>query len=95
MLSGLAFAYVPSVVTVPFTLLVVAFGFLGLLVTGFVSFAISVWVLVLTVIAVRENYALTTGRATGVVLIPIGAIFVLAIGLVMLIVFLFFVAGAA
>jgi hypothetical protein len=93
MLCGVAFAYVPSVINVLVALLVLTLGFLGALLAGFVSFAISIWVIILVVVAVRENYALTTGRAAGAVLIPIGALFLLGIMLAVLVALLFFAAG--
>lgn len=83
--SGVSFAYVPSVLSVPFQLLPLVRGLAGSLLASAVGFAVFVWVLVLDVIAVRECHHLSTGRAVGAVLIPIAVFFVLIVVLVVLV----------
>jgi hypothetical protein len=92
--AGLAFAYLPNVLNAPLQLLSVAGGLGGAILAGLLGFGVFAWIVILTVIAVRENYALSTGKSAGVVLIPIAAFFVLAILLVIIILALVFAAFA-
>lgn len=82
--TGLAFANVPSVFGIPVQLLVLAIGPAGRIVSGLVSFGLGIWIVFLTVIAVRETNRFTTGRAVAAVLIPIAIVIVLGILLLML-----------
>jgi hypothetical protein len=72
--TGLAFAGVPNVFSVPAQLLPLALGTAGGVLAGLVSFGIGIWVFVLGILAVRENNDFTTGRALAAVLIPIGVL---------------------
>lgn len=75
--TGLAFASVPTVFSLPANLLVSQFWLLP----GIVGLGIFAWTLVLTVFAVQENNSFSTGRAIAAVFIPLGILFVLAIAL--------------
>ena len=75
--TGLAFASVPTVFSLPANLLVSQFWLLP----GIVGLGILAWTVVLTVLAVQENNNFSTGRAIAAVFIPLGIFFVLAIAL--------------
>lgn len=90
MFVGAAFAYLPYSLTLPLQLLGAALGTAGVILAGMIGFGVWIWVVVLTVVAVRENYRLTTGKAVGVVLIPIAALFLLGLILVAIVVALLF-----
>lgn len=83
--TGLAFANVPSALTVVGQLLTIA-GSVGAILGGLVNFTLTAWVVVLGVIAVRENNRFSTGRAIAAVLIPFGIL----IGLVIFFIILLF-----
>lgn len=72
---GLAFATVPNVFSAPIQVLQLLGGVGGQILGGLISVGVSIWVIVLAVIAVRENNAFSTGKAVGAVLLPIAAIF--------------------
>ena len=76
--TGLAFASVPTVFSLPANLLVSQFWLLP----GIVGLGIFAWTVVLTVFAVQENNNFSTGRAIAAVFIPLGILFVLAVALV-------------
>jgi hypothetical protein len=84
--SGLAFANVPSVFGVPVALLPLALGAAGRVVAGVANIGLGIWVLVLAVIAVRENNGFTTGRAVAAVLVPILFIFLIFVVLMVVLV---------
>ncbi len=77
LLSGLGFASFPTILTAPFALLGVVGGLFGSLVYNLAVFAVSIWVLVLNIIAIRENYAFSTGKAVLTFFIPVILFFVL------------------
>ncbi len=64
--SAYAFANFPLIIGVPVTLLSGFFGTVGNIITSLISFGLSIWVLVLQVIAVRESHNLSTGASIGV-----------------------------
>ena len=76
--TGLAFASVPSVFSLPANLLVSQFWLLP----GIVGLGIFAWTVALTVFAVQENNGFSTGRAIAAVFIPLGILFILAVALV-------------
>jgi hypothetical protein len=92
MFVGLSFATIPLVFATPAALLAVVLGMAGLVLWWLATFGLSIWSFVLSVFAVRENYGLTTGKAVGVVLVPVAIGILLVILLVVFLVFLFFVA---
>ncbi|HSW09782.1 MAG TPA: Yip1 family protein [Bacillota bacterium] len=63
LLSGLALANVPSVFQAPFALLAVTLGPAGTALSALGTAALSVWVIVLSVLALRETFVTSTGRA--------------------------------
>jgi hypothetical protein len=83
---GLAFASVPNIFSAPIQVLQFLGGVGGQILGGLISVGISIWVVVLAVIAVRENNAFSTGKAVGAVLLPIAAILLLVFVLVAVIV---------
>ena len=82
---GLAFATIPNVFQVPLAVVAVLGGPAGTGVAALVGIGLSIWPIVLAVIAVRENNSISTGRAVGAVLLPLGVLFVLVFVLVFVI----------
>lgn len=61
--SALAFSHFPRIFLPTGQLLGAVLGEAGNVVSGFVSFAISIWVTVLNIIALRESQGFSTGKA--------------------------------
>jgi hypothetical protein len=84
--SAYAFANFPLIIGVPITFISGFLGTIGDILAGVISLALSIWVLVLQVIAVRESHSLSTGASIGVYLLQlailVGIPLVIAIGLV-------------
>jgi hypothetical protein len=84
--SAYAFANFPLIIGVPITFISGFLGTVGDILAGVISLALSIWVLVLQVIAVRESHSLSTGASIGVYLLQlailVGIPLVIAIGLV-------------
>ena len=80
--TGLAFASVPSVFSIPISLVTPQLGLPGQGISALVGLGIFAWTLVLTVFAVQENNNFSTGRAIAAVFIPLAVLFVLFIALV-------------
>lgn len=81
--AAFGLTYVPSLVGIPFTL--VLGGRPGLAALGAViGLAILVWRLILDIVAIREVNGFDTGRAVAAALVPLGALVVLALLVVML-----------
>lgn len=87
-IASIGFANFPSILITPFYLFFLIGGsiaeVIALALTLSASFAFGIWVLALNVLAIRENYKLSTTRAVAVFLIPIAAITVLVVFLVIL-----------
>jgi len=83
--SAYAFAGFPLIIGVPVTLISGFLGPVGDILAGLVSLGLSIWVLVLQVIAVRESHSLSTGASIGVYLLQlvilIGIPLIIGIGL--------------
>ncbi|MBE0446764.1 MAG: YIP1 family protein [Actinobacteria bacterium] len=88
LLGALGFANFPFILTVPFGLLGFVDGWAGRKLPMLASFPFAIWVIVLEIIAIRENYKFSTGRAVvtffipplvllALILIPIIGIFIL------------------
>ncbi len=61
--SAYAFATFPMIIVVP-TIFVTGFlGLFGTIISGLVSFGLSVWVLILQVLAIRESHGISTGMS--------------------------------
>ncbi|PIU26011.1 MAG: hypothetical protein COW32_02845 [Candidatus Aquicultor secundus] len=71
LISALGFASFPSVFAAPFALLSLVAGLAGNVIAGIASLGFGVWVLILDIFAVRENYKFSWGRAIWTVLIPV------------------------
>lgn len=84
--SAYAFANFPLIIGVPVTFIGGFLGTMGDILAGLVSLGLSIWVLVLQVIAVRESHSLSTGASIGVYLLQlvilVGIPLVVAIGLI-------------
>jgi len=90
--SAYAFANFPLIIGLPITFISGFLGTVGNILSGVFSLGLSIWVLVLQVIAVRESHSLSTGASIGVYLLQL-AILVgipLAIAIVLMIAYLSF-----
>jgi hypothetical protein len=75
-------AYAFSAITVPYSVIAAVLALIGIIpiigiLTGLISFALSIYVLVLEVLAVKAVNGLDTGKAVGSVLLPGVVIFLL------------------
>ncbi len=61
--SAYTFANFPGIIGVPITVIGGLFGVVGSVLSGLVGFGISIWVIVLQVIALRESHGLSTGMS--------------------------------
>lgn len=85
LISTLSFAGFPKLFAVPFSLIVLFGGrtgsfptfFISMIIFALISQAFAIWVIVLDIIAIRENYRLSTGKATLVYFIPVIAFIIL------------------
>ena len=91
--TGFAFASVPSLIGIPFGLLGLVLGVAGDVLSGLVQLGLSIWVIVLYGVAIRENNGFSTGRAAAALLIPIAAFVALLVALIVLLVVIVLVAA--
>ena len=68
--SGFAFAALPGIFSAPLTAISLPFGIIGTILYGLGSIGLSLWVVVLDILALRENYVVSTGRAILILLLP-------------------------
>lgn len=61
--SAYTFATFPTIINVPLTLLTGFLGLFGSILGGLAAVGISIWVLVLHVLAIRESHGLSTGMS--------------------------------
>jgi len=61
--SAYAFAGFPMIIAVPVTFVAGFLGLFGMIISGLVSFALSIWVLVLMILGIRESHGLSTGMS--------------------------------
>jgi hypothetical protein len=89
-IASLGFASFPQVLLTPLSLLFFVEGSVGKIIAMLISFSfsslLSIWVLVLNIFAVRENYKLSTARAAAVCLIPIAAVIIISVFLAVLLI---------
>ncbi|MHB8841146.1 MAG: YIP1 family protein [Candidatus Aquicultor sp.] len=71
LISALGFASFPRLFAAPFGLLTLVAGAAGSIIAGIASLGFGIWFLVLDILAVRENYKFSLGRAILTVLIPV------------------------
>lgn len=90
--SGFAFAQLPAIFTAPLAVIGLLPGIIGALLFGLGSIGLGLWSLVLSILAVRENYAVSTGRAILIYLLPVVVLLVL-LGLLVAVVVLPMVSG--
>ena len=69
-------AYTFSAITVPYSVVTAVLAIIGIIpiigiLTGLISFALSIYVIVLEVLAVKAVHGLDTGKAVGSVLLPV------------------------
>ncbi len=63
--SAYGFADFPMIISAPVTLFAAYLGTVGSILSALIAFGLSVWVIVLQVIAVRESHNLSTGASIG------------------------------
>lgn len=63
--SAYAFADFPMIISVLITLIAAYLGTVGAVFGGLITFGLSIWVIVLQVIALRESHGLSTGASIG------------------------------
>ena len=80
--SAYTFASFPGIIGVPVTVFGGLLGVVGSIFSGLVGFVISIWVIVLQVIALRESHGLSTGMAILAYLITIFILVIIPIVLV-------------
>ncbi len=93
LLSAYGFAYFPMIISVPITVLAGFIGFIGGIVSGLAGLALSVWVFVLQVIALRESHRLSTGISILVYLIQFLILIVIPVAVGIALVAYFIIAG--
>jgi hypothetical protein len=81
---GFAFASLPGIFAAPLAAIALL-PMVGALLSGLGNFGVVVWNLVLSILAVRENYLVSTGRAILIFLLPLAVLMVLVFLLVTLI----------
>jgi hypothetical protein len=82
---GSAFAALPAIFVAPLAVIGLL-PIVGALLSGLGTLGVVVWSFVLTILAVRENYLVSTGRAILIVFLPL----VVLMALVLLVIFLLF-----
>ena len=75
---GFAFAALPGIFAAPLAVIALL-PVVGALLFGLGSLGIMVWSIVLIILAVRENYLVSTGRAILILLLPIVILFLLPV----------------
>ena len=75
--SAYAFANFPLIIGVPITFVSGFLGAVGEILAGLISLGLSIWVLVLQVIAVRESHGLSTGASVWVYILQLVILFVI------------------
>ncbi len=90
--SAYTFASFPGIIGVPVTALGGVLGVFGSILSGLVGSAISIWVIVLQVIALRESHGMSTGMAILAYFITVFILIIvpifLIVGLVMAFIFI-------
>ncbi len=80
--SAYTFANFPGIIGVPVTVLGGLLGVVGSVLSGLIGFGISIWVIVLQVIALRESHGLSTGMSILAYLITVFILIVIPVFLV-------------
>ncbi len=75
------FAYFPMIISIPFTLLSAFLGPVGGFLSGVVTFGLTIWIIVLYVIAVRESHGISTGASVGVYIIQLVVLVVIPVAI--------------
>jgi len=81
MLCGLSFAAFPVVLFAPLALLRALLGFPGAILYSIGGLLLLLWILVLQVIAIRQNYGFSIGRAIATYFIPGAAVLITLISI--------------
>jgi hypothetical protein len=76
--SGFGFAALPGIFVAPLAVIGLL-PIVGDLLSGLGAFGVMVWSLILSILAVRENYLVSTGRAILIYLLPLAVLMVLGL----------------
>jgi len=79
--SAYAFAGFPVIINVPILFVMSFLGVVGGVLGGLLSFGISVWIIILQVVAIRESHAISTGASIGVYVISVFILVVVAVAI--------------
>lgn len=90
-LSAIGFAKTPNFIGIPLSTLASVAGGLAFL-SGIIEFGIGIWIAVLEIIAIRENYRIGTGAATATFFIPFILLFIALFFIGVLLAFISFLA---
>ncbi len=88
--SAYAFADFPLIISVPVTVFSGFLGAAGNILGGFISLGLSIWVLVLHVIAVRESHGLSTGMTVLAYILHFLVLVAVPLAIIMIVVFAVF-----
>lgn len=91
--SAYAFAEFPLIISVPVTLITVYAGLVGSILGGLITFGLSIWVIVLQVIALRESHGLSTGASIGAYIIHFVIIIAIPVAIAIAVVAAIFIAA--
>ena len=90
--AGFGFAYLPALFTVPVAFIAFQSDDFGQALSGMIGFGLSVWTIVLSIIAVQANNNFSTGRAIAAVFIPLAIVFALLLAIFAFVVIMILIA---
>lgn len=91
--SAYAFADFPMIISVPINFIAVYAGAAGSILGGLITFGLSIWVIVLQVIALRESHGLSTGASIGAYVIHFVIIIAIPVAIAIAVVAALFIAA--
>ena len=91
--SAYAFADFPMIISAPITLIAAYTGTVGAIFGGLITFGLSIWVIVLQVIALRESHGLSTGASIGAYVIHLVILIVIPVAIAVAVVAAVFLAA--
>ena len=90
--AGIGFAYLPIAFTILIPFMALQLDDFGRALSGMIGFGMTVWTIVLSVIAVQANNNFTTGRAIAAIFIPLAVFLILLLALFAFIVIMILIA---
>ncbi len=89
--SAYAFADFPMIISAPITLIAAYLGAVGAIFGGLITFGLSIWVIVLQVIALRESHGLSTAASIGAYVIHLVIIIAIPVAIAVAVVAALFI----